>query len=409
MSLSFEFGTQLNKEQVTKINHEAKTRKQIIIFPNTVGLNPELVRQLDDNVIISIKGGLNPNKTKFRGMRYQDRTYFTPQELVGIIDVFKMIEKGINPLWPEEAKAMYVYKTLCEYMDVNKSENKNYRDEIISCGLLGVLPQHRKSVCAGFSMIFKEEMDRLGIDCEYQTVKHSHAWNIIKFKSGKTIGVDLTFETSSKRRGKCSFSYFGCWDKNEFYSKKTYHDISSETEEIFYDLDIMDSSEKEKYIEMISEKSVLIKKAKAKSMKETSATFLDDKIAVYEKDGTLRVFRRKDNGITVELRNNVFTREDGSTFALIPIGQRVEGRGQFLYIEKYKGHYFRAARLISEMNLSEAEQKDPSVRHDIANVLLTPQRVDQKIDDFNGYIGAVYKGEKYTDSDFEKDSLGVYR
>jgi hypothetical protein len=409
MSLSFESGTQLNKEQVLKINREAKTRKQIIELPNTVGLNPELVKQLDDNVIISIKGGLNPNKAKFRGMRYQNRTYYTPKEVVGIISIFREIEKGINPLWPEEAKAMYVYKRLCEYLDVDKSKKDNAREEQICCSLLGLLPQYRRGVCAGFSMIFKEAMDRLGIDCEYQTIKHYHAWNVLKFKSGKKIGLDLTFETAAKKKGECNFYFFGCWDKNEFYSKKTDHDISGENEEIFYDLSVMNREEKNKYIEMISEKPILIKKAHHKSLNETSATFLDDKIAVYEKDGKLRVFKRSDNGITVELKSNVFTRDDGSSFALIPVGKRIDGRGQFLYIDKYKSHYFRGARVISEMTLSEKELNDPSVRNDIANILLTQERINEKIEHFNGYVGAVCKGDKIIDRDFEKYTLGVYR
>ena len=67
----------LTNEIIEKINLMAQKEKLIIIFDNTKSLKPDDLMKLNQNVTISIIGGLDTKKEKFNNEHYQRRTYYS--------------------------------------------------------------------------------------------------------------------------------------------------------------------------------------------------------------------------------------------------------------------------------------------------------------------------------------------
>lgn len=87
-----------------------------------------------------------------------------------------------------------------------KYEEKS-SDEIRS--LRGLIT--KQTVCAGYSLMFKEMMDRLNIPCQYVEGRTEngtgHAWNLVTI-DGKLYPVDVTFDNSRYQAGFDSTYYF---------------------------------------------------------------------------------------------------------------------------------------------------------------------------------------------------------
>ena len=164
---------ELNLETINEYNELARRKKIALVFKNTKGLTKEKVELLSDNITISILGGLNPVKKKFAKEYYQERTYYTKWEMLEVLDVLEEIERLINPVWSELEKAIFVYQRLCVNLYYNE-----YADEVKSRNLMVLV--NGEGVCAGFALVYKEMMDRLGINCYYQNKKHHHDFNALE-------------------------------------------------------------------------------------------------------------------------------------------------------------------------------------------------------------------------------------
>ncbi|MDY5874383.1 MAG: hypothetical protein SPK36_06320, partial [Bacilli bacterium] len=163
--------SELNLEAIYKYNELARRRNIALVLENTKGLTKDKVELLSDNITISILGGLNPVKRKFAREHYQKRTYYTKREMLEILDVLEEIERLINPVWSNLEKAIFVYQRLCIQLHYNE-----YADEVKSRNLMVLV--NDEGVCAGFALVYKEMMDRLGINCYYQNRSHHHAFNV---------------------------------------------------------------------------------------------------------------------------------------------------------------------------------------------------------------------------------------
>ena len=111
---------------------------------------------------------------------------------------------------------MFLYNALV--VDMEYAENY---EEIQSSGttersLNGIL--YGKLVCAGFAQVYKEMLDRIGINNYYQNQKDAHDFNIIEI-DGKKYGVDVTWDNNDKKNnnGRCGFGRFG--HDPEFYTR----------------------------------------------------------------------------------------------------------------------------------------------------------------------------------------------
>lgn len=380
----------LTYTQVYDLNQRAKTEKIIIVFESTKGLKKETIAGLSDNITISITGGLTPKKTKFNNEHYQSRTYYTKQELLGIIQRFELIERKINPLWTDEEKMMFVYQKLCEHLNYQE----DYFNGKDSCrNLLGMITG--KSVCAGCAMIFKEAMDRLGIKCYYQNMQNHHGWNVVEI-NGKFYGIDLTWDVHAKQNNRCGFLYFCREDKRKFYSNE-HHDLSREEEESECNLESIPFEKLQKMYNKINEERITYKKTEYSAGQEVCQVM----------------------GKTIVIKNNqpyclenslmTFKRNDNTSFMVIPTGKYDKGLYEYIYLEyDYKTKEIRHTNIYSE---SRFITFDKNMRANIANNLLSRERVRNKINNYNGYVGYVIvdSTSRYYNPNVEENILNIYR
>ena len=255
----------LTNTDVERINN-FKNRTTLIL-DNTVGLSSELVSKIvSDRVVFSIKGGLDYDaKEKYKEQKYVDRTFVSPRGLEKIIKYFEYNEQMINPDWNEFEKAMFLYNALVVDMDYQE-----YYENIQSSGttersLNGIL--YSKLVCAGFALVYKEMLDRIGIKNYYQNQKDVHAFNIIEI-DGKKYGVDITWDNNDKQKnnGECRFGRFG--HDSDFYNRdghQLYKDVDTsddfektvieriyDSDEEMFDLSLIDMKQLQAYYNNIS-------------------------------------------------------------------------------------------------------------------------------------------------------------
>lgn len=223
----------LTDEDIKRINN-FKNRTTLIL-ENTVGLSSELISRITtDRVVFSVKGGLDyENKSKYNDKKYIDRTYVSPDGLKKIIKYFEYNESLMDPNWNDFEKAMFLYNALV--VDMEYAEGY---DNILSSGtaersLNGIL--YGKLVCAGFALVYKEMLDRMGITNYYQNQKDVHAFNVIEI-DGKKYGVDVTWDNNDKKNndGRCGFRRFG--HDPDFYTRHGH--------QLYKDVDISDDFEK---------------------------------------------------------------------------------------------------------------------------------------------------------------------
>lgn len=254
--------------------------------------------------------------------------------------------------WTETQKAMFVYKKLCDRMEY--SENRiNGRD--YSRGIGGLL--YNKAVCSGFAMIYKEAMDRLGIECHYQNREGHHSWNIAKL-DGKYRALELTWDTCNKGENGCGFYYFN-------RSRKFYLNEHHKTPELTIDglpCIICKSDDGDISLSMINKNEYI--------------------------------------------RHKVFHREDGSCFMLIDKKTKAPQLKKFLIIKGTKKG-IKIGKIYSENELKALSQEYDKA---IANGLLSEERLKRKISNFNGYVGFVGRNHSiYYDNGIEKDRLNIIR
>lgn len=118
---------------------------------------------------------------------------YSPGEIKRINHKIDKILSKINPNWSKAQTAVYVYN----YIMRNTKYDPEYfnKNSLNIRSLRGFLSQ--EVVCAGYSYMYKELMDRLDIPCEYligKTSSGGHAWNTVTL-NGKTYYCDLTWDS----------------------------------------------------------------------------------------------------------------------------------------------------------------------------------------------------------------------
>lgn len=210
------------------------SNRLLIDVDSTKRLNREFVEKLNNKHIrIRIRGGYDEKRASYWNKKnesnnnirkgkfeisgvsyYEDANIYTVKEVNDIIKELEKIESGIFEEWSDIKKALYVYDFLREDIIYHPRHENENSDSIRT--LRGLLS--KRTVCAGYALIYKEVMDRLGIKCDYvegATTKSgamkgitSHAWNIINIY-GMDFPIDLTWDAGRYRQGcKDSFNYF---------------------------------------------------------------------------------------------------------------------------------------------------------------------------------------------------------
>jgi len=179
----------------------------MIVVSNTKELEKRynLDRLKDDEKVI-VQGGL-AGKTKYNEKRYELRTTYTVRQIKQIIGQMKLIEGSIPSSWNEIQKAKYIYEVLGKRIEYNhnKAEYSSQQSSNLTILLSG------KGICAGYSLLYKEMMDRQGIQCDYirgESGKDMHAWNVLTI-NGKSFLVDLTWDANKMHKGSQQLQFFG--------------------------------------------------------------------------------------------------------------------------------------------------------------------------------------------------------
>ncbi len=401
--LKFKTTQTITYNDINEICKKYGTENIMIIIPNTKMQTSSEMRKIASkypNIRFSVTGGLDPSKKKFKDEYYQSRTYYSASELEKIIAVYKGIERKIDLSWSETEKAMFVYKELCEKMEYSECEigGRNYAN-----GIGGLL--HNKAVCAGIAMIFKEAMDRLGIECHYQNKKSHHCWNIVKL-DGHYRGIDLTWDIVEKSKEGCTFKHFCRNGQKEFYSNK-HHDISGENEESEFPIE-------EYSLQELSNILCNISRPRKLTLSTSRAPEGFEQTQVISANGIpCRIRKSKSGDISVKTENpnekidsKAFRRSDGSHFLLILSKESTEDLNKYVIIETDKNGV-KLNKIYSESNLLTLP---PQESQTIADGLLGSERLERKINGFNGYVGYIGANHGiYYSRAFEENTLNIYR
>ena len=390
----------IHYSDVERAHKKYPNEEIIIVIPNTKEQSVDELERISyvfQNIKFSVTGGLDPKKSKFNNEHYQKRTYFSAKELCEIIKIYRSIEKKINLDWTETQKAMYVYMKLCNKMQYSGIE-VNGRD--YARGIGGLL--YNKAVCSGFAMIYKEALDRLGIECYYQNREGHHSWVIAKL-DGKYRALELTWDAYNKGPEGCKFNYFNRKGSN-FYQNE-HHNIKGEREETEFPITEYTDEELIKDYKVISE-PYFIKVSAPDDQKEfIIKTHISEIPCEIEKklNGRLTF---KCLGKDVIFPSKAYAREDGSNFILVKVPSKKTKLYKFAIIEASRDG-FQIGRIFSEEDLVLLPKEYDK---EVANGLISRERLKRKIDNFNGYVG--YIGENrgiYYDENLERKTLNIIR
>ena len=393
----------------------------IISIQNTKGISSQkLNRIINPQVKISVRGGLDYfEKTKFNAEQYISRTIHSPSKLALVVSKFEKLESKIKDSWNENQKCMYIYKMLAEDLHHKYENESGYDDgrEVVN-NLEGLISG--ELVRSGFSIVFKEALDRVGIENVYQSTMNDYSWNVVKI-NGKYRALDLTSDCLNKKPdNECGFLYYGV-DVN-FYSN-SHHNIDNEAEEKQFSLEPFDiatlnrdfkeisASENKITYEMIQSKdgSFSYTKLNEKDGIDEYVIFLNGSLACIYVDSDLDVdtyfseknvntaMRENDNYIGKKVLDksqfsskNYYTRQDGSKFFIEPSSKKGEVHEVFCYQpEQDENGNVKLDRytIWSENDLVNCQ--NPGVKSMIAEHLLSKDRLKRKVEHYNGYVGYV--------------------
>lgn len=408
----------ITMEDVAKIN--SSFEKSILMLPNTRGQNPNIIGYLNpEKVIFSVLGGYDYSKyQKYNDSKFIERTLYKPKQLAVLIREFERIERKMDPLWGEMEKTMYIYYYLGKSINYRRESDSGYGNGIDLCwSLNGLL--YRNSTSAGYSLILKEMLDRNGVDCEMQSSLSDYSWNIARI-DGKLYGIDLAKDSVNKRL----FSNFGMENSDLFYGNSYRQIVDSETskyplhtfneERIKQGFERIKPYKKETYmdvlkpIETVDGHRYLI--ANLGSIEGVSYYIQASPPSInyfYAQDSTnisrgltrenLERLRESGNILgTANLKEgmprfNKFKNKDGVSFIIFPESAKVKHGVKSYHIidstELNERPMLRRISISSENNLEMLV--DPAAKKVVANVLLDPSRLDDRLINFGGYVGYV--------------------
>lgn len=217
-------------DRINMNNYSNKKNKLVIQVANTKCIDKDSLQYLNNlqkkynlDVKISVLGSYMTNEDdhEIKKEKYFYNTLYNLEELYKIIGEFEKIESSIDPSWNKFDIVIYLAEIIVrnimydpEYFLMHKKNilipkviGEQDKADYFDRSLRGVLT--RKSVCAGFAVIFKELANRNGIECKYVSgaaysntgvYRGGHAWNLIRI-DGVIYPLDITWKNTKYRMG----------------------------------------------------------------------------------------------------------------------------------------------------------------------------------------------------------------
>ena len=209
--LTFEPNEPFDINEVIRFCNKYPNQKLLIQVENTKGITSNEISKLPLNVSIRIAGANNEQRLEnYKDVKYVSgetceemhfkSVIYTRNETIKILEEIEKMEKGINKNWDDLYKLIYIYDKLKSGILYDPKHEKKSSREIRS--LRGLIT--KQTVCAGYSIILKEMLDRQGITCHYVQGKiksgGGHAWNVVSI-DGKLYPIDLTWDNNNFGKG----------------------------------------------------------------------------------------------------------------------------------------------------------------------------------------------------------------
>ena len=303
----------------------------MLIVSNTKELEMYGLENIKDDDDVRVLGGFN-EKEKYNEERYLNRITYKGSDIKRIINQMKLIESKISKEWNDWQRAKYIYETLGRSIGYNLDRRTYANQQSSNLSIL----LSRKAICAGYSLLFKEMMDRQGIECDYirgRSQNDKHVWNVLTI-DGISFPIDLTWDSKALRRGDKELEYFGVdysfnYEHSQDQDEKKYN-LSLLDRDFVYNIDTsVDSQREEKSEEEIEN---IIRNAIEQTYKKYKKTYgnitakqqVKEAIRQYIVNKDPNYFTRTGNART-DIKNNISPEKmldfmiEGFTYSCISI------------------------------------------------------------------------------------------
>lgn len=204
---------ELNNSIIDEIN--MSNNVAVIELNNTIGLTSSVLNMIiNDKCLFKIFGGIKDIEFK---EHYTNRITYTLVEVKKIILEIEKIELSLPN--NKEEKVTYLYDYLRRNIKYTPLETDDKKIRSL-CVLYT-----KTGVCSGYSLVFKELLDRQNIKCQYIKNLH-HAWNVICIKR-KWYEVDLTWDSCIYRKYPSSNIHYFANNYNLREKHNNYLDIKN--------------------------------------------------------------------------------------------------------------------------------------------------------------------------------------
>lgn len=368
ITLDINFRDKIDIEELNRNIESFITRNPSIDFvlntPSTKGVSSSFVQKLHPKVKIRIASSYDDERLEnFKDVHYNsgedckdayfDSVIYTRNETIKILREIEEIEKGIQENWSDLQKTLYIYDKLKTTIMYDPKYKTKSSSEVRS--LRGLIT--KQTVCAGYSLMLQEILERNGIQCQF-VVGDGHAWNVITIDD-VMYSADLTSDNYAYRHGeKYTHLTFG---QNETDFSRGRVPVSEESNN--------------SYIGKL----------------RTLSTETVEKIAnslISEKD--------------YEPTAYILTRNDGTRFYLAQVGTKNVEHGKI--ISKYRKYYYRDVNrdgtygdpkilyayidVFTYMNqVAHGEYAPTGYGHTITNVLFSKENIRNSELRNSGYLG----------------------
>lgn len=361
----------------------------LIRLNNTCGVrSSDLLKIVDSKKItFRIAGGYDEDrKNRTNNFEYyENKGYYTRNELINIIRTFEQIEKEITYDYSPIEMAYFIYNKLKRYITYSHHYHLENHKEINS--LLGIL--YRKTSSYGFSLIFKEMMDRRGIKCHFVEGNNMrYAWNIIEV-GNRFYCLDLSYDSYLHHIGnKSDCYYFGVYNKDIFnkYHKPLKTEIITDYNNSISMIDNIDLVNIDKFF-----KSSKYRLKAMKYVRNNNTSYMISGIEIIKEDSNqLYKYLYCDYSDSGRMNNAKIIVSEINIFANIRKKEELSNQIKYLEGIENKDNSYRKQVDTLKNNYNLLKQYDDFV----INKFLIPERIEVLGD--NNYIGAFdYDGHEF--------------
>ncbi len=164
-----------------------------------------------DEILLAraIQNGVLPKDSNLESEETRSKVcghlFYTIDDMLLILMEIEKIESRINPAWSDKQKVVFIYDWLRTAIEYDaKYKDKEYAffrgvrlGNICNRSLRGFYT--KETVCVGYSIMFRELLDRQGIECSVSE-NDIHDYNVVTLQ-GKNYLFDVTFDADRSKLG----------------------------------------------------------------------------------------------------------------------------------------------------------------------------------------------------------------